>query len=156
MSHLQLVPVTPALEGVYDQLAQAYDGEFSRLTRRKPLANGRFLHDVQLGGDVQGYLYYQNDRPCGIAAVEQRAGEYEVREFYVVPACRRAHMGKRFAHALFDLHHGVWICKQISGANEAVQFWRRAIEDYTHGAYEEAQVTDPYWGPVNRFRFRRI
>ncbi|MBY5920241.1 GNAT family N-acetyltransferase [Ferrimonas balearica] len=156
MSNLQLIQVTPALENVYYQLAQAYEGEFSRLTRRKPLADGRFMHDTQLGGDIQGYLYYVNDRPCGLSAIEHRPGEHEIREFYVVPACRGARMGQRFAHALFDLHHGVWISKQITGADEAVRFWRRTIDEYTHGAFEEAQVTDPYWGPVNQFRFRRI
>ncbi|MBY6185680.1 hypothetical protein KUV89_03375 [Marinobacter hydrocarbonoclasticus] len=155
MGDLQLVPVTPMLEPVYYQLAQAYEGEFSRLTRRKPLPDGRFLHDTQLGGAVVGYLYFENDRPCGMAAVDHQTGLNEIREFYVVPACRGHQMGRRFAHTLFEQASGVWISKQIAGADMAIQFWRSTIDDYTHGAFEESQVTDPYWGPVNQFRFRR-
>lgn len=160
MAKISLVPVSAELEPVYHQLAQAYEGEFSRLTRRKPQPDGRFLHDTQLGGSVQGYLLYQGNNPVGLSAVEHRQGqhrqtEHEIREFYVVPSCRGAQLGKRFAHALFDLAAGVWISKQISGADAAVQFWRHTIDDYSHGAFEEAMVTDPYWGPVNQFRFRR-
>ena len=152
---MEIVRVDAGNLAVYLNLCQSYEGEFSAITGKKPDARGLFALDTPIGGDVLGYLLYQAAVPVGLAAVRIKAAlaSFEVCEFYVVPSCRRRDLGKNFAQALFRRHAGAWEVKQISGADQATAFWRRVIDDFTGGAYQEDRYQDAYWGQVVRQQF---
>ncbi|AZZ97326.1 GNAT family N-acetyltransferase [Pseudoalteromonas sp. R3] len=150
-----LTPVTPVNQTIYNNLAQAYEAEFSPLTDKSPGPDGLFALDTLLEGSVTGYLCYVNKTPAGLAAIAQHHDkEFEVCEFYIVPRFRKAGLGTRFARAIWVNSPGLWTVKQIAGADYATQFWRRAIAEAGVKDMEEDTYDDPHWGTVTRQRFR--
>lgn len=152
---MRIMEVTDGNLGIYRNLAQSYEGEFSALTGKEPGPDGWFPLDTELGGPVTGYLLLVEAAPAGIAAIAAKPdGGFEVREFYVVPCFRHKGWGMRFAHGIWSLHPGEWEVKQIEGADYAVRFWRKAIAAYGVSAFTEDRFQDSYWGHVTRQRFR--
>lgn len=146
--------VTPDLEHVYLNLAQAYEGEFSKITNKKADADGLFPLDTPLSEEVVALICYLDDAPAGFAAFTQSAnGCYEMCEFYIIPSVRRNRFGRQFAHEIWRQYSGTWVVKQIAGAEDAVKFWRQTIQDFHHSQFHEDQFTDPYWGIVTRQQF---
>lgn len=154
---LKIVTVDQALTPVYMNLMLAYEAEFSAITRKKPLADGSFALDTELGADVTGYLLYVDAVPAGFAAiaaqVESSPCQYEVCEFYIVPCFRRQDWGKHFAFHIWNELAGNWEVKQINGADKARIFWQSIIHEFTQGEYQEDIYQDPYWGEVIRQTF---
>ncbi|MTI16188.1 hypothetical protein E1162_02925, partial [Rhodobacteraceae bacterium RKSG542] len=151
---MKIVEVTAKDMQVYDNLLQAYEAEFSPLTKKKPDADGLFAKDVELGGDYKGYLLYVEGAPAGLSAIRcGPSSTFEVCDFYVLPIFRRGGTGRAFATWLFDQYKGDWEVKQIEGADRAIAFWRATIGDYTNSAYQEDTYEDAYWGTVTRQRF---
>lgn len=151
---MKIVTVGEANLVVYLNLAQSYEGEFSGITKKRPNARGLFELDTQLKEDTKGYLLYVDGIPAGLAAVAMRSPKkYEVCEFYVVPFFRNQYFGMRFAHGLWQMLPGSWEVKQISGAEYAIVFWRKAISKFAHRDFSEDRYEDPYWGWVTRQRF---
>ncbi|TQF73122.1 hypothetical protein FLM44_13370 [Pseudoalteromonas luteoviolacea] len=140
---------------VYNNLAQAYEAEFSALTEKSPLANGVFELDTDLNDPlVTGYICYVADIPTGIAAIYNSSpSENEVAEFYIVPFYRKAKLGTQFAHTLWRLRVGHWTIKQIEGAQYATKFWLSAIADFPGRNLIEDDYEDEYWGRVTRQQF---
>jgi predicted acetyltransferase len=140
---------------VYLSLRQSYEGEFSAITDKKPDENGLFELDTQVGGNVLGYLLYEEKSPIGLAAVKAKSGGhcFEVCEFYVVPSFRKQALGKQFAIEIFKMHQGCWEIKQISGAEYATEFWRKTVGEFTGNDFQEDVYQDEYWGQVVRQQF---
>jgi predicted acetyltransferase len=149
-----IVKVQAHNEGVYLNLAQGYEAEFSALTQKRPEVDGRFRLDTLLGDGVTGFILEIDAAPAGIAAIAAKPESvYEVCEFYVVPSFRKQGWGTRFAHELWRKRPGSWEVKQILGAGYATVFWRKAIEDFGCLGCSEETFNDPYWGEVTRQRF---
>lgn len=147
---MEIVQVTPANLQIYLNLIQGYEGEFAVITGKKPNCHGLFELDTVLDTDVVGYLLYIDGLPAGLAALKTtREDCHEICEFYISPGYRKKSYGRRFAHALWELHRGRWEVKQIEGAEYATLFWRKVIamycESFTQDIYD-----DPYWGKVTR------
>ncbi|WP_413112091.1 GNAT family N-acetyltransferase [Thaumasiovibrio sp. DFM-14] len=139
---------------IYLNLAQAYEGEFSKIMNKKPNQNGIFPLDTQLGGNVCGYLLYVDGTPAGHTAIAiNKPAQYEVCDFYIVPFFRQARLGQRFIVEMFNKFRGHWQIKQVEGASHAVRFWREVIGSYTSGHYTEDVYLDPHWGLVTRQQF---
>lgn len=139
---------------VYLNLAQAYEAEFSAITRKAPAADGTFELDTPVDEAHRGYVAYVDGAPAGIANIGV-AGDarFEVCEFYVVPVFRRARHGIGFIHSIWSATPGRWEIKQIAGAEYATRFWRRAIAAYGDTEFEQSEYDDPYWGRVTRQTF---
>ncbi len=151
---MEIIQVTDQNIIVYNNLAQSYEGEFSKLTEKRPDSEGMFALDTVIGGEVTGYLLYVDDSPAGLAAVRSKEPEHhEVAEFYVVPYFRKQEYGLRFAHEIWSRHAGLWEIKQIEGAEYATRFWNSVIARIDHMEYREDRYEDPYWGRVTRQRF---
>ncbi|KZN50187.1 hypothetical protein [Pseudoalteromonas luteoviolacea] len=152
---MKVVVVTDKNRAVYNNLAQAYEAEFSRLTAKKPLANGVFELDTNLDdAQVTGFICYKSGTPAGIAAVYSEAlHDNEIAEFYIVPFFRKAELGTQFAHMLWQQRPGLWTIKQIAGAQYATRFWLSAIKYLPGENLIEDQYEDEYWGKVTRQRF---
>ncbi|TYT74303.1 GNAT family N-acetyltransferase [Desulfobotulus mexicanus] len=152
---MDVVRVSDSNLNVYMNLCQSYEGEFSSITNKKPDKNGLFELDTRIEGNVVGYLLYDGEVPLGFAAVNVAAegNAYEICEFYIVPVCRKQGMGREFVSRLFRMYRGRWEVKQISGAEHATAFWRKAIGGFTKGKFQEDFYNDAYWGRVIRQRF---
>ena len=136
---------------VFMNLAIAYEAEFSKITNKKPNSDGTFNLDVELGGDVKGFILFVESLPAGFAIISyQNDNNYEVCEFFIIPYYRRQNIGKKFINSIFDMYPGAWQVKQIEGADYAVSFWRSVISDYTKNSYSEVQCSDDYWGKVTK------
>ncbi len=154
MKTMNIVRVDEKNMTVYLNLAQAYEGEFSGITGKKPDGSGLFALDTPLWDGVAGYLLMIDETPAGLAAVAVKPGNrFEVSEFYIVPSFRKQSWGMRFVQGLWRMLPGQWEVKQISGAEHASVFWRRVIGDFTQGVFVEDRYNDPYWGLVVRQQF---
>lgn len=138
---------------VYQNFAQAYEAEFSSITRKQPNEKGIFSLDAEVSENNFGFLMYLDNIPAGFSVVTSHGNaRYEVSEFYVVPCFRKLGLGKLFAHKIWGQFKGDWEVKQIQGAEYATQFWRAVIEQYV-GQYQEDRYHDSYWGVVTRQQF---
>ena len=152
---MQIREVTPQIEMVYRNLAQAYEAEFSHIMGKKPDENGLFPLDTELGGPIVGYLCYVDGVPAGHAAIEHGAGEcFEICDFYVIPYFRGKQVGRQFASTLFEQLRGAWEIKQVQGAHHASAFWRSVVNEYTAGNFIDDEYQCPRWGWVTRQRFQ--
>ena len=78
---------------------------------------------------------------------------HDIAEFYIVPAKRGRHVGRKFAQEIFSRYKGNWQVKQIDGADKAVVFWQKTISEFTNNNYSEESINDSYWGKITRQRF---
>lgn len=148
-----LFPVDDATRPVWDRLVQAYEFEFSRITGKEPEADGTMALDTHLGGNVQGWIWWKDERPAGLAAVIDHGEFREVAEFYVVPRWRGGGEGRDLAKALFDTAPGRWVVKQLAAAQDAQVFWARCLAALPCRELCHGEVIDPFWGPVVRQEF---
>lgn len=136
---------------VYMNLAQAYEAEFSAITKKTPTADGTFELDTPVDDAHRAYIAWVDGVPAGIANIGVAGeGRFEVCEFYVVPVFRGVRCGTEFIHSIWSATPGRWEIKQIAGAGYATRFWRRAIVAYDDTEFEESEYDDPYWGRVTR------
>jgi predicted acetyltransferase len=134
-------------------LMQAYEAEFSAITAKLPQSDGLFSLDTPIDDDHNGWLLYDRGAPVGFAITGLHSNRHDISDFYVIPALRGHGLGMRFAHKIFGLHPGLWQVRQISGADSAINFWRKTISIFTHGAFLETTEEDEYWGRVTVQRF---
>ncbi|KOR88985.1 GNAT family N-acetyltransferase [Paenibacillus solani] len=87
------------------------------------------------------HLITFDHRPAGFALIEkmEKTGEadYYMTEFFVMRKYRRTGLGTWAATCLFDLYQGRWKVTQVSNNIPAQAFWRKVIESYTGGRYDE-------------------
>ena len=132
----------------YLNLAQAYEAEFSRITKKHPDLNGLYALDTTVGGEVKAYLLQTPQSAIGFAAASVYVeGTRDLREFYVVPTMRGQKIGTYLAGQVFSLHPGHWTVKQLEGATYATAFSRRALAELGI-IYKETLLQDEYWGNV--------
>lgn len=138
---------------IYMNLAYAYEAEFSNLTKKMPNELGIFQPDTLPINPYCGYLLMYNNKPIGFSIVEINSQYNDVAEFYIIPIMRKNGYGKELAKKTFDYHSGLWYVRQIAGAEQAKQFWRKVINEYSSGQYLENEVLDEKWGKVTRQEF---
>ena len=110
--------------------------------------------DTPVDENHLAYIAYDDHTPSGIANIGLKGfSKFEVCEFYILPVFRGAKHGTKFIHEIWSQNPGNWEIKQITGAEYAAKFWRRAISAYRDTTFEESQYDDPYWGYVTRQTF---
>lgn len=94
---------------------------------------------------VRPLLVRADGRPAGFAFVGQApfphmtpGRDFRMSEFFVLARYRRRGVGRRAAHAIFDLFRGVWEVSELPANVGAVRFWRAVIGEYTGGVFEDA------------------
>ena len=63
--------------------------------------------------------------------------DHDVDEFFVLRKFRRKGVGQFVAHCLFDRFPGRWQVRQLLQNTPAIAFWRRVVQRYTAGQFEE-------------------
>lgn len=93
---------------------------------------------------VHPLLIRADGRPAGFALVGQApfphmtpGRDFRMSEFFVMSRFRRAGVGQRAAHAIFDRFRGVWEVSELPANTAAVRFWRAVIGEYTGGMFED-------------------
>ncbi len=152
-----ITPIGHANNNVYENLCQPYEAEFSTLTGEVPNASGIYkmstpVHGKDASENVFGYLGYIGKTPIGFRSFTKKPTHYEGAEFYILPSFRLNNRGRAFSNEVFKRHPGVWVLRQIRGADYATRFWRKIIEDVDKN-YKEDMFEDPRWGQVTRQTF---
>jgi len=135
-------------------LAQAYEAEFSPITKKNPLSNGLYALDTNWDSDHPAFLLFDNETPVGFCIKTILDSRHDISEFYVVPTYRHKGIAKSFVIEIFNKYAGTWQARQIQGADQAVSFCRAVISEFTSGKYTEEIVEDEYWGKITRQIFK--
>ena len=62
---------------------------------------------------------------------------YSIAEFFILKKYRRKGIGKLVAIDIFTRHKGPWEVHQIESNQGAQVFWKKVINEYTKGQFEE-------------------
>lgn len=97
----------------------------------------------------QAFVFLADAHYAGFALVDDDVclpqSQLWMAQFFVLRKYRRRGFGARAAHAVFDTLRGRWEVGQMARNTPARDFWRRAIGDYTGGAYVEHELHDKRW-----------
>lgn len=146
MNNLSLKEVCDRNLSTYLNLAQAYEAEFSPMTKKNPNLKGLYELDTTVGGEVKAYILQNSTNAIGFAAASvPEEGTRDLREFYVVPTMRGKKIGTYLAGQVFAFYPGKWTVKQLEHAIHATSFWHQALTDLGI-PYEETIFMDEYWG----------
>jgi predicted acetyltransferase len=144
--------------GLLQNLAQFYCHDFSEVLELHVGQDGRFA-DMDLAPYWvdewrHPFLLRVDDRPAGFALVSERSkisgesGVFDMTEFFVLRRFRRHGVGRTAAFAAFDRFQGRWEVRQRTENRDATSFWRRVIDEYTRGNYEESAWVRPEWSEI--------
>ena len=90
---------------------------------------------------VTRYNYFDEQPDCWVIA-----------EFFVMRKYRHLGVGEFAARQTFDRFPGEWQVGQLRENTPAIAFWRKIIQRYTAGNYQEIWMDDERWrGPVQIF-----
>jgi predicted acetyltransferase len=85
---------------------------------------------VELNGKCAGFVLVRR-----IQTDEENY--FSIAEFFIMKNYRRLGLGKRVAKEIFDLHIGQWEVFQIEKNKPAQFFWKKTINEYTNGDFQE-------------------
>ena len=73
-------------------------------------------------------------------------------EFFIMRKYRRQGIGEYVARYIFDQFTGAWQVGQIYENKSAIAFWRRVINRYSQGDFQEHDLNSEIWhGPIQTF-----
>jgi len=84
------------------------------------------------------FIEYDTMR-IGFALVTEQAEHTAMSEFFVPRHFRRLGIGSQAARLIFDRFPGRWRVAQMATNRTAQRFWRRVIDEYTDGSFDEVQ-----------------
>jgi predicted acetyltransferase len=157
-ANLSLQPASTEDRALLENLAQLYAYDFSEVLEMHVGEDGRFA-DVDLGpywvdGWRHPFLLRVDAKLAGFALIAERSkitgqsGVFDMTEFFVLRRFRRQGVGRAAAFAAFDRFGGPWEVRQREENADATAFWRRAIDEYTRGDYEETRWVRPQWSEI--------
>ena len=90
--------------------------------------------------DREAYFIKSSNNYLGFVMINEnlkfnKSGK-SVAEFLIMPQYRRNHIGKKVAMEIFNMHQGNWEVEAIENSEQAYNFWKRTIEEYTENEYE--------------------
>lgn len=148
VKNLCLKAVCDSNLSTYLNLAQAYEAEFSPITKKNPNLTGLYELDTTIGGEVKAYILQNSANAIGFAAASvPEEGTRDLCEFYIVPTMRGKKIGTYLARQVFSFYPGKWTVKQLKQATHATSFWHQALSELGI-PYEETILLDEYWGNV--------
>ncbi len=103
------------------------------------------------------FIYRVDGKIAGFALVRREFREdleeycYSIAEFFVMKRYRGSGIGRDVAFYLFQQFPGLWEVDEMESNKPAQAFWRKVINEFTKGAFEETRK-EGWNGPVQRFR----
>lgn len=164
---VDLRPIEPAAAPTLARLMQLYAYDFSEIINTDVSDEGLFATpdpSPYLSSDLwHPFFITAKGHIAGFAIISEtsRFGNTDaplnVAEFFVLRKYRGAGAGRAAAEAAFALFRGKWEVRQVMKNSAATAFWRRVIDQYTNGFFEEEICDDERWrGPVQRFDNRHL
>ncbi|MCO5244691.1 MAG: GNAT family N-acetyltransferase [Anaerolineae bacterium] len=104
-------------------------------------------------GDCVQHIIRVDGLPAGYATVCSDCDhippeiDFELLDFYIAPPYRGQGIGRQAARLVFDAHRGAWQVFELATNEPAKAFWRRVIDEYTGGSFENLDG-----GTQQRFR----
>jgi predicted acetyltransferase len=158
----QIAAAGPEDEERLRALLQLYVYDLSELLGLDTEDDGRFRAPSLAGYGTDprrhAFLIRVDERLAGFALVQEGSrltGDLAVLdmvEFFVMRRYRRHGVGEHAAGWLFNRFRGRWEVRQKADNHPATAFWRRVIERYSGGHFEDVAWDDERWrGPVQRF-----
>lgn len=154
--NVQVTLCRPEEDAVIAALLQLYVYDFSEALSldveddgrfRVPHREGRDAFLIRVDGKIAGFALH-----AGKSRITGAEDVHDVAEFFVLSRYRRTGVGEVAARWLFDRFPGKWEVRQKKENTRAIAFWRRVIDRYTGGRFEEELIADERWdGPVQRF-----
>ncbi len=105
---------------------------------------GRHPFLFRVGGKLAGFALVRR------LDMQDEVPVYEMAEFFILKKYRRSGAGQQAAFELFDRLPGKWKVAEMETNVPAQRFWRKVIEQYTDGQFEE--IREEGWdGPIQVF-----
>ena len=98
---------------------------------------------IEVGGALAGFCLV--DRYALVPGID-----WNMSQFFVMGPWAGRGVGRRAAAAAFDRFAGHWQVMQVPENTHAVQFWRRVIDAWTGGAFDERLLPEPERGNALR------
>ena len=143
-----------------EQMMQLYRYDMSEFDGSDLGHYGRFSYDyldsywtddsrtpliIRVSGNLAGFVLVNQHSYTG-------DGRYSIAEFFIMRKYRGKGIGKFIAHRVFDQFGPLWEVRQTKENMAAQSFWRRVIEKYTDGSFEEFPAGRGEWpGPIQIF-----
>ncbi|WP_339321180.1 GNAT family N-acetyltransferase [Paenibacillus sp. FSL W8-0194] len=105
---------------------------------------GRYPYLFRVGGKLAGFALVRR------TGMQEGVPVYEMAEFFILRKYRRSGAGQQAAFELFDRLPGKWKVAVMETNVPAQRFWRKVIERYTGGQYDEIRE-DGWDGPIQVF-----
>jgi predicted acetyltransferase len=153
---VRISPAAADERSVLAALLQLYVYDFSEMLGIDVDDDGRYHVPAIEGRDA--FLVRVDGKLAGFALVDGKSrltgedGVHDVAEFFVLQRYRRNGVGEKAARWIFDRFRGPWEVREKAENARAIAFWRRVIDRYTGGRFDEEVLDDERWrGPVQRF-----
>ncbi|MCM3127545.1 GNAT family N-acetyltransferase [Paenibacillus provencensis] len=148
-------------KSILRNLLELYKYDFSEFDPEDDInSNGlyeyKFLDHYWTEDGRYPFFIMVEDKLAGFALVrslvedESNKMTYSMAEFFVMKKYRKSRVGETAAHKIFDDFRGIWKVAEIEANTPAQAFWRKTIERYTNGNYEEVREED-WEGPIQTF-----
>lgn len=141
-----IVQVSQNHREVLDNLMQFYNYDFSEFLNFDVEENGKYnpypLDDYFKETNHHfAYVIKREEKYVGFVLVrlieDLGIPHYSIAEFFILKKYRREGMGSSVATDIFKRHKGPWEVHQIESNQGAQVFWKRVINEYTKGQFEE-------------------
>jgi len=164
--NVELVRTTATDEPVLGRLLQLYGYDFSEVVGMDVGDDGLFDVGTTLArcwAEPSRHVFWckVDAKLAGFAILDERSrltgdpGVVDIAEFFVMRKYRRQGVGSIFATRVFDLYPRRWEVRERAQNTAARAFWRKAIDRYTGGNFEEILLDDERWrGPMQSFDAR--
>ena len=101
----------------------------------------RYPFKVMVNGEVAGFALVRELEPY----------VHSIAEFFILRRHRGSGVGRSAAFSLFDRFPGTWHVAEDENNAPAQRFWRRVINEYSDGTFEEAWSESQPTGPEQIF-----
>jgi predicted acetyltransferase len=142
-----LVAASESDRSIIANLLELYLDEYSTVDGRRIGDDGRYgydgLNEYWTDPGRSPFLILVDGHLGGFALVMERAllepneRGHLVAEFFVLRRYRRQGVGQAASHQLFAHFPGEWLVPEHAGNATGIAFWRRVIDRYTDGVFEE-------------------
>ena len=158
LASLSFQPASSKERVLLQNLTQFYSYDFSEALEMHVGEDGRFgdvdLTPYWVDEGRHPFVLRVDDKLAGFALISERSkitgksGVFDMTEFFVLRRFRRHGVGRAAAFAAFDRFAGPWEVRQREEKHDARAFWRRVIDEYTRGDYEETRWIRPQWSEI--------
>ncbi|MDR6723617.1 putative acetyltransferase [Paenibacillus amylolyticus] len=107
---------------------------------------------IKVDGELAGFVLVLKDIPKDYVKVSTAVQTNIISDFFIMRKFRNKGYGQQTANFIFNTFRGAWEVRQTPQNKPANLFWKKVINDFTEGDYEEFILDNERWkGPVQVF-----